>query len=82
MGVAQANGEKKSGKVIWFDAREKKYGFIDVDGSADNLFVHLSDVVRAHIDEDDMKVGTKIKFRVVPSPKDSKKFCAVDLELA
>lgn len=73
---------KLTGRVIWFDGKEKKYGFIDVDGSADNLFVHLSDVVRSNIDPEDLTQGAKVKFRRIPSPKNKNSFCASELELA
>lgn len=78
---ANVNGKKKNGKVIWFDSKDKGYGFIEVEGSTDNLFVHVTDVIRSQIEPESMKPGVAVRFNIKPSTKDASKSLAADLEL-
>ena len=54
------------GTVKWFNA-EKGYGFIAVDGSSDDVFVHYSVIETSgfrSLDE-----GQKVEFDVTQGPK-------------
>ena len=54
------------GTVKWFNA-EKGYGFIAVDGSSDDVFVHYSAIETSgfrSLDE-----GQKVEFDVTQGPK-------------
>lgn len=79
---ANGNSKKKSGKVIWFDSKDRGFGFIEVEGAPDNLFVHVTDVIRSGIKPEDMKPGVAVRFNIKPSTKDASKSLAADLELA
>jgi len=46
------------GKVKWFNPR-KGYGFIEVEDSEDDVFVHHSQIEEGYIHEDD-----KVEFEV------------------
>ncbi|MFC2641780.1 MAG: cold-shock protein [Propionibacterium acidifaciens] len=55
-----------TGTVKWFNA-EKGYGFIAVDGSSDDVFVHYSAIETSgfrSLDE-----GQKVEFDVTQGPK-------------
>ncbi|AYW76780.1 cold-shock protein [Propionibacterium acidifaciens] len=55
-----------TGTVKWFNA-EKGYGFIAVDGSSDDVFVHYSVIETSgfrSLDE-----GQKVEFDVTQGPK-------------
>ena len=55
-----------TGTVKWFNA-EKGYGFIAVDGSSDDIFVHYSVIETSgfrSLDE-----GQKVEFDVTQGPK-------------
>lgn len=39
----ETNGEKKRGKVKWFNDH-KGYGFIEVEGTAEDIFVHYTSI--------------------------------------
>lgn len=75
--------EKISGEVIWFD-EVRGFGFLQVEGFPNNLFVHVSNLAEAGIDGAKLKKGTKVRFRVgrPPKPKGANDQCAVDIELA
>lgn len=80
MSANNSNG-KKTGKIIWFDHGGKGFGFIDVEGSKDNLFVHVTDVIRSGIEPSDLKPGVAVSFRIKPSTKDASRSLAADLEI-
>lgn len=58
---------KQEGRVKWFDAEKKHYGFIERDGKSD-LFVHIHDVLNGNKAE--LKPGTPVRFEV--EEKDSR----------
>lgn len=78
----KSNG-KLRGKVIWFNA-DKGYGFLEIDGDPDNLFIHATDLVRSGLEdfETKMKPGKRVLCRKMQSKKDPNKFCATDVEMA
>jgi CspA family cold shock protein len=49
----------KTGTVKWFNA-QKGFGFIEVDGGGSDVFVHISAVERAGMD--DLREGQKVSF--------------------
>ena len=54
------------GTVKWFNA-EKGYGFIAVDGSNDDVFVHYSAIESGGYRE--LQEGQKVEFDVTQGPK-------------
>ncbi|MBA1189377.1 cold shock domain-containing protein CspD [Pseudomonas entomophila] len=55
-----------SGKVKWFN-NAKGYGFVNTDGSTEDLFAHYS-----HIQMDGyrtLKAGQRVLFNIVQGPK-------------
>ena len=57
------------GKVKWFNA-QKGFGFIQPDGGSKDVFVHISAVERAGMN--DLKEGQKVSFEVVADRKTGK----------
>lgn len=49
----------KTGTVKWFNG-QKGFGFIEVDGGGSDVFVHISAVERAGMD--DLREGQKVSF--------------------
>ena len=54
------------GTVKWFNA-EKGYGFIAVDGSNDDVFVHYSAIDAAGFRS--LEEGQKVEFEITQGPK-------------
>ena len=54
------------GTVKWFNA-EKGYGFIAVDGSNDEVFVHYSAIEAAGFRS--LEEGQKVEFEITQGPK-------------
>ena len=54
------------GTVKWFNA-EKGYGFIAVDGSNDDVFVHYSAIDSAGFRS--LEEGQKVEFEITQGPK-------------
>ena len=54
------------GTVKWFNA-EKGYGFIAVDGSNDDVFVHYSAIDAAGFRS--LEEGQGVEFEIVDGPK-------------
>ncbi len=53
-----------SGTVKWFNAT-KGFGFIESDGGGKDVFVHISAVEKAGLN--DLREGDKVTFDVVPN---------------
>ena len=62
-----------TGTVKWFHV-QKGYGFIEQDGGAKDVFVHISAVERSGIDE--LRDGQKVSFDVENDPKSGKQSAA------
>ena len=54
------------GTVKWFNA-EKGYGFIAVDGSNDDVFVHYTAIEAAGFRS--LEEGQKVEFEITQGPK-------------
>ena len=54
------------GTVKWFNA-EKRYGFIAVDGSNDDVFVHYSAIEASGFRL--LEEGQKVEFEITQGPK-------------
>lgn len=55
-----------TGTVKWFNA-EKGYGFIAVDGSSDDVFVHYSAIDATGFRS--LEEGQKVEFDIAQGPK-------------
>jgi CspA family cold shock protein len=64
------------GKVKWFDPA-KGFGFIQSDGGAQDVFVHISDVQRAGLST--LNEGERVSFDIA---QDRGKTHAANLKLA
>ena len=58
-----------TGTVKWFNAT-KRFGFIEPDGGGADVFVHISAVERAGLQ--DLHEGQKIAYEVVPDRRTGK----------
>lgn len=68
-----------SGTVKWFNA-EKGFGFISNDNGGDDVFVHFSAIVSNGYKS--LEEGQKVTYDVEKDPKDSRKFRAVNVQIA
>ena len=58
-----------TGTVKWFNS-QKGFGFIQPDGSGQDVFVHISAVERAGLSS--LNDGQKVSFEIVKDPKKGK----------
>jgi len=68
-----------SGTVKWFNA-DKGFGFISNDNGGDDVFVHFSAIVSNGYKS--LEEGQKVTYDVEKDPKDSRKFRAVNVQIA
>jgi CspA family cold shock protein len=65
------------GTVKWFNLK-KRFGFIEPDDGAADVFVHLSAVQESGLDK--LDVGQRVSFDLHPAPQG--KVAAVNIRLA
>lgn len=58
-----------TGTVKWFNAT-KGFGFIQPDSGGQDVFVHISAVERAGLD--DLREGQKVSYEVTPDKRSGK----------
>ena len=68
----------KTGTVKWFNP-QKGYGFIEIEGGGKDVFVHISAVEQAGMD--DLREGQKVSFEEEQDRKTGK-LAAVNLRAA
>lgn len=66
-----------SGRIKWFN-KTKGYGFIVPDRPGNDVFVHISAVIAAGLNPDDMKEETALSF---DTEKRREKISAVNFKL-
>jgi CspA family cold shock protein len=59
-------GQKQTGRVLWFN-KAKGYGFIQPDGSADDVFVHYSGIDAEGYRE--LQPDQRVSFEIIMAPK-------------
>jgi CspA family cold shock protein len=59
-----AAGGRQRGKVKWF-SRRRGYGFIIVEGSGEEIFVHRTDLEGAY----SLQKGQEVEFEIEATPK-------------
>ena len=62
----ETSGEKKQGKVKWFND-SKGYGFIELDGSSEDIFVHYSSIGGEGYKS--LAEGQEVRFEVTKGAK-------------
>jgi CspA family cold shock protein len=72
LGTKPKSGTEKKYGVVNYYNRRKGYGFIQVDGMEDRVFMHISNA------DDKIKVGSAVSFLM---GKNRKGYFAEDIEL-
>jgi len=62
--TATVAGGRQRGKVKWF-SRQRGYGFIIVEGSGEEIFVHRSDLEGVY----SLREGQEVEFEIEATPK-------------
>ena len=73
VGVYRKESVMSTGTVKWFNA-QKGFGFIQPDDNSKDVFVHISAVERAGLDN--LQEGQKLSFELVPDRRTGKSSAA------
>jgi CspA family cold shock protein len=58
------NGKRYNGTVKFFD-HDRGFGFIHCGGESKDFFLHISEVQRSGLTDDDLHIGTPVSFTLV-----------------
>ncbi len=69
---------RHTGVVVWFNARDRGYGFLQDDLDASQVFVHITSVERSGLN--DLHEGQKVRYDVEKDRRNGKPK-AINLEI-